>query len=530
MKKTININLSGQAFTIDEPAFEILHSYFETLKQKFSNEAERKEILEDIESRVAEVFQQRMGRQKEVVTEADVVHVISVLGKPEDIAGDEQAPAAPAPPAGPTAKVEKRLFRDTENQFVGGVISGLSHYFGWGDPTLIRVAVLGIGILSMFLHLHLGFPMGVVYFILLVVVPEANTASEKLQMRGEPVTLQNIEKQVKDAMNTTQQSVNNTFAQITSGKARSAGERLLWFFVKSFLIFTLISCFFMLLAVASVFFSFSFASSVLPVELITMVVSGRGFLYWAQIGFFLTFGIPLISIMYKSLRILTGRRGRNRVVSIGLTLAWIAGVIILGVSCSNTLRDFSSSVTQVQSVNLMQPSGKNLYVQLSDTFNQGFERHTEHSDFEISSLPETDYGFALGEPRIELAVSPDSNFHLEKVMFSRGRNMANAKANLETMRYKFSQTDSLVNLDSRFEIGKTGKWRAQRLRVRFLIPEGKQIVFGRNIDELEAVVKGDSKFDDVLFANKHFSAENGKIVCSDCNFDEQEHAEEDDEF
>ncbi len=138
MKKTININLAGQPFIIDEQAFDILHHYFEALKQKFTNESEQKEILSDIEARVAEVFTQRIGKTRSVVNEEDVVYIISLMGRPEDIAGETESPAAGQETKSTTSfsttytgPAEKKFFRDPDNKKVGGVISGLCHYFGW---------------------------------------------------------------------------------------------------------------------------------------------------------------------------------------------------------------------------------------------------------------------------------------------------------------------------------------------------------------------------------------------------------------
>jgi hypothetical protein len=93
MKKTININLGGQPFIIDEQAYDILHRYFEALKQKFTNENEQKEILSDIEARVGEVFAERLGKTRAVVNEEDVVYIISLMGKPEDVAGETESNA-----------------------------------------------------------------------------------------------------------------------------------------------------------------------------------------------------------------------------------------------------------------------------------------------------------------------------------------------------------------------------------------------------------------------------------------------------
>src|ERR1035441_6233526 len=124
MRKTLNINLGGLAFIIDENAFELLHTYLEALKRKFNNEAERTEIMNDIESRMAELFSQRLGGRKEVVGIEDVQAVTDAMGKPEDIAGEEPTASGPSSSGANTTStsssttgepVKKRLFRDPDD-------------------------------------------------------------------------------------------------------------------------------------------------------------------------------------------------------------------------------------------------------------------------------------------------------------------------------------------------------------------------------------------------------------------------------
>ena len=89
MRKTLNINLGGMAFIIDENAFELLHNYLEALKRKFNNETERDEIMNDIEARIGEMLSQKLAGGKEVVSVEDVQTIMDAMGKPEDIAGEE---------------------------------------------------------------------------------------------------------------------------------------------------------------------------------------------------------------------------------------------------------------------------------------------------------------------------------------------------------------------------------------------------------------------------------------------------------
>ena len=129
MKKTYNINIAGQAFIIDEEAFETLNQYLEALKKKFSNQQERDEILSDIESRIAEMLNQKLNDRKEVVGLADVNEIISTMGKPEDIVGEGADSSNSSTEnnqttftAGNATEPKKRLFRDPDDAKIGGVI------------------------------------------------------------------------------------------------------------------------------------------------------------------------------------------------------------------------------------------------------------------------------------------------------------------------------------------------------------------------------------------------------------------------
>jgi phage shock protein PspC (stress-responsive transcriptional regulator) len=133
MNKTVTINISGIIFHIEEDAYDILSKYLSTIKGYFNKSEGRDEIVSDIESRIAEMLQERISPLKQVVLMADVEHVISIMGKPEEFAGeqtDEQEKAGTeASDAGQTTG-RKRLFRDPDDKMLGGVCAGIGHYFG----------------------------------------------------------------------------------------------------------------------------------------------------------------------------------------------------------------------------------------------------------------------------------------------------------------------------------------------------------------------------------------------------------------
>ena len=527
MKKTININLGGQPFIIDEQAYDILHRYFEALKQKFTNENEQKEILSDIEARVGEVFTERLGKTRAVVNEEDVVYIISLMGRPEDIAGETESTSAAGQDAKSTSSfsttytgpVEKKFFRDPDNKKVGGVISGLCHYFGWGDPTWIRICLVAGIALSMFAHLGLGFPLVVIYVILLIVVPEASTSAEKLQMRGQPVTIQNIEKEVRDAMTTAGNSINTMVKD--NSKLTNYASNFARVLAKIILVFVLMICVILMLVLAGSFFGLSLLSSAPLAEITHLVVSSRDTIMFFNFGLLLAIGIPLVSIMYDSIRYLTDSKIKNPIFKRILWFCWFVGIIMLGISSWSVCKHFTTADTVSQKVQLWSPKGGTLRVQLADTMGNVLAlKNNEDDEFSsivhISGMARTDYGFAFSDIKLEIAVSPDTNFYVEKVAFSRGGSQADADKNIQMMRYKFSQTDTTLNLDDKFELPKEGKWRGQRIKIRIYVPEGKSITFADNMDQMEASVKGNDYFDDGMISDKTLTVEGGKIKCTNC--------------
>ena len=197
MNKTIDINLAGIFFHIDEKAYALLKKYLDALRNTFAKTTGKEEILADIEARIAELLRDRKSTKEQVIEIEDIEAIIAILGQPEDyvISGeDEEAPRQ---------SNSKKLFRDTEDSYVGGVASGLAHYFGL-DVGWLRI----IWVLMFFFS---GGSFLVIYILFWVLTPEAITTAEKLQMKGEPVTVGNIEKKIKEEANAIADKVKNVY-------------------------------------------------------------------------------------------------------------------------------------------------------------------------------------------------------------------------------------------------------------------------------------------------------------------------------
>lgn len=222
MKKTLTINLGGIVYHIDDDAYRLLDNYLSNLKHYFRKQEGAEEIVDDIEMRIAELFAEKVTEGKQVITVSDVEEIIARVGKPEDFGiADEDTDsqkrteqASSANQSNTQTSAQRRWFRDPDNKLLGGVAAGLAAYFGW-DITLVRILM----IILVFVPYC---PMIILYVIGWLVIPEARTAAEKLSMRGEAVTIENIGKTVTDGFERVADGVNN---YVNSGKPRTFLQR-----------------------------------------------------------------------------------------------------------------------------------------------------------------------------------------------------------------------------------------------------------------------------------------------------------------
>ncbi len=192
MKVTVNINLGGYAFNMDEDAYERLRQYIKSLEKEFSGEPGAAEIMSDIEGRLAELFRMRLSPYKQVITMKDIEEVMAILGSPEVISGGE--PIDEPPP-----RSQRRIYRDPDRRIIGGICAGISAYLNW-DPLIMRI-------IFAVLILPGGFGLAL-YLILWIVLPEAKTTAQKLEMRGDPVTVENIKDSVRQEFDTVKKKMN----------------------------------------------------------------------------------------------------------------------------------------------------------------------------------------------------------------------------------------------------------------------------------------------------------------------------------
>jgi len=313
MKKTVNINLAGTFFHIDEDAFGKLQRYLAAIKKSLTEPQGSDEIMRDIEARIAELFSEKIETTAQVISLKELDEVIAVMGQPEDYSVDEelfeedsQAYSRPRPSAS-----YKQLFRDIDNKFVSGVSSGLGHYLKI-DAIWVRL----IWILLTFLTSGIAIPIYILFWIL---VPAAVTTSDKLRMVGEPVNISNIEKKFKEGYETVADRVKNAdydkygqkIKSGTSGFFSGLGSILLTvlkIFVKLFGLFLIVIALSTLISLVIGLFTFGtidFWGTGEVTDYITVFMDGSMAPIWLiSTLIFLVIGIPFFVLFILGLKIM----------------------------------------------------------------------------------------------------------------------------------------------------------------------------------------------------------------------------------
>lgn len=182
MKKTLTINLNKTVFHIDEDAYEKLNSYLKEVKRHLNQNEDDSDIMDDIETRIAELFEEKRQHSTSVISIDEVEDIIQIMGKPSDYNEEDEQNENPKP----QQTTHKKLYRDTEDQPLSGLASGLSHYLGW-DVVLVRVIFVILPFITSGTFI-------LIYLLMWLIVPKAITVSQKMEMRGEEVNIDSLNK------------------------------------------------------------------------------------------------------------------------------------------------------------------------------------------------------------------------------------------------------------------------------------------------------------------------------------------------
>ena len=336
MKKTYNINLGGIVFHIDEDAYELLDKYLSNLRIHFSKEEGAEEIVHDMELRISELFSERLNEKNQVITLKDVEEIIAQMGKPEEFSEDATQDTNEYIKE---EKTPKRLFRDPDNKVIGGVCSGIAAYFGW-DVTILRILLI---ILAFPIFWNGAFIIkGIVLFYIIawIIIPEANTATDKLSMKGMKVNVENIGKTVTDGFEKVNDYVKSDKPRSILHKIGEAIVSVVGFLVKAVLViaaicFTpvlfilLVVCFSLLMAAIGVIGSLpAFFYHAMPVVDWSVVTSSPIPTTLLAVSGILVIGIPIVGFIHFLMSTFGGWKAMPFAARMTLLVLWL---IALGV-------------------------------------------------------------------------------------------------------------------------------------------------------------------------------------------------------
>jgi len=494
MKKTITINISGSIFHIDEDAYEKLQSYLQMLNRHFGDSEDGREILQDIESRIAELFSEKMEDGKDVISDAWVEEVMKRMGKPEDfMEAEEEETKIPSGTASP--KSRRRMYRDPDRRVIGGVCAGMGAYFNI-DPVVLRVIFFVLFWIT-------GGAALFIYVLLWIAVPKARTTAQKLEMRGEEATVSNIEKSIREEVREVKASYQRLKKSDTYEKGKDVLSQLgdlvynvLKVTLKVFVILVgallILAGFFGLLGfLSSVIIGHSFLNNApfiaawgpdFPIPgLFTHLVSQGSFTI-SMILIVLLVAIPILAILFIGTKLIFRYKTNNKIIGLASVGIWFAALFAFILVVVGQVNNFSKRTSTTSSTTIEGLQYETLMLEL------GEDKYVD-TDYEIAldnmkMIMVNDEEVLLGVPRLDIEKSSGDHYAVVVKKQARGKNQDDARENAEEIVYNFLLTDSVLQFDPYFTLEEGGKWRDQEVDIDLKVPVGKSVYLGEKLNRI----------------------------------------------
>ena len=619
MKQVININFQGRVVPIEVAAYDILKAYVDSLSRHFALEEGKDEIINDIENRIGELFQERIKAGAVCITDEDVNAIIKSIGRPEDF--DDLDSSATTDTADTTEQKsqqqqqssstntsgKRRLFRDENHKLVGGVCSGIANYFDI-DIVIVRIIFLvllfsfGIGFIP-YIILWIAVPssattvigsrrkklyrdndekyiagvcsgighyLGInawiprvlfllpllsfvsknrfgnfgnfgdfnffsfspgalfIYIILWLVLPEAKTTAEKLEMKGEKVDMNTIKASVVEEMKGVKERVQKFGKEVVnvaneSGKkvgaeadslAKKSGRSLgdiIVLLVKGFVYFILA-----IVGISLIFALFGFgiaAMGVFPMKDFLLTEGWQNVFAWGTLLFFII--APMIAVITWIIRKLAKMKTGSKMLKLGFSAMWVIGWVSIILLIASISKDFrhSSNINE-QEILLPNPGIKSLEV---TTLAPG-TRFTKNSWFSMQPFEGTDEDSAvIRNTTVHIVKATNDSFRVTMIRTACGNTRRNADTLASLINFNAEQKDSLLVIDQGITINKVNKFRNQHVIITVYVPVGKQIKINDRVNTSSRInFKGpfmnntDRDFENIQFENLEERWEEGE--------------------
>jgi phage shock protein PspC (stress-responsive transcriptional regulator) len=462
MDKTIKINLAGILFQIDEAAYHLLRDYLQAIDRHFHNVPGGNETIEDIESRIAEIFRTQQNTAG-IISLENVETMIGIVGNPDDFDQPGNQQERPY-----VATARRRLYRNPDDQIISGVCGGIGAYVNF-DPVWVRVIFILFAI-----FFGIGF---FVYLALWISLPKASSDIQKKELYGSNYSYRTSGSDRSHNENGVA-GIGNAFNEVF----RALGK---FFFILFRIILIIAGIVFVIVGFTSIvvvvmgfFFKYPGFISMGPLnanlfylpDLLNCVVN-PSLTPWIIVLAFIVIFLPLMALVYWGIKMIFWFRANDGVMSLAFLVIWVMSITALsiilfnqGVSFSQTGRSISQEIFKTNPDTLYIVTGKKV------------KDLPVRKEF---SLPDNQYTVFMEDPsnklsvnaRLRLLVTNDKLAKVEIRKRSFGKTRFDAVKKAESLLYGYRISNDTLYLDEYFTIPDGNKWSADEMIVYLFLPE-----------------------------------------------------------
>ena len=468
MEKTIKINLAGIIFQISENGYGLLKDYLQSITNRLKNYPDGNEMIDDIEARIAEIFQSGPTWKTGVISKEEVEEMISTMGSADDIAdgleSDESYEKF-------RSTGERRLYRDTNHSILGGVCSGLGNY--------LRIETIWIRIA--FVLLTLFYLSGLlIYGILWIALPRTTQLQDSERIRSSKRTGRSEPGEVKNTGNV----LNDLFMLL--GKVIIVFFRVILAIIGITFILTgfglLVSyiaiAFFNVPVIGGAFYNVEFFNLT---NLLSFVVS-PGMAPLIMILMSMAVILPLAGIIYWGIRMVFQFRAKDLILNIVMFSIWIVASTILAVLLFSEGVSFANRGQSYEQIAI--PSTDTLIISVNKTLSEGdYDRSVSVPSGPTLYLNNTDKTI-YGIPEVSFRTLDENAPYVQIVKSSQGKSRLEATKKADNLKYDYDMQGNKLSLDQYFTIPSGNRWSGATLNVKIYIPEGKIIYIDENIESI----------------------------------------------
>lgn len=530
MNKTVNINLGGIFFHIDEDAYQKLSRYFDAIKKSLSNSNGQDEIIKDIEMRIAELISEKHTSSKQVINLKELDEIIAIMGQPEDYRIDYDG-EEPLNTFKKTNRTSKKLYRDKDKGSIAGVCTGLGHYFGidavWIKISFMLLTFTSFGIIA--------------YIILWIVMPEAITTSEKLEMTGEPITISTIEKKVKEEFDNVSEKFKNANYDKMGNHVKTGMEKFVGEIGDIFL--SIFKVFAKILGVILILISLIILVG-LFVGIFTLGTSTFMFFPWTDfinagnfsdypiwffgVLVFLAVGIPFFFTLLLGFRLLSpNTKSIGNIVKYTLLALWLVAIGILISMGIKQATEFAVDGRSIQREDILINTTDTLLIKFkhNDYFAKSINEHTIFTITQDSSDANVIYSNQI---QFNILKTDKKTPYIQIEKQAKGKSFSESRKTAEKIIYGYKIIGNQILFDNYLLTDLKNKFKDQKVEIFLYLPEGIRFKPDASIQEYD-------NSDDSYF-NLHFSSDNyiyqvssEKIMCMNCPLEENQWNDVEDE-